>query len=241
MNLDGEARKLIAANAIQVRDYVTLLRPRLERSGQLPSEPLGKKARGSSNTPVSEKLYDLIDANREEMRLLEPLLSETAKSRAAPRGYRQDVMLSEVWSSPGCETRWPPARQRAFDAMFSLLAYKLWQREPEARLSVVLSTKKAATMARDVKRPSEHAASSKKEARKHDVRESYRRIVWHIEALEVEGYTREEAKMRMMEELDCGRTRIRDALSFVNAEREDPVRANEEWKAKERLARWLSK
>lgn len=234
MILTKEARNLIAQNGAEIQDYILLLRAKLERCGSVPETPISKKYRATTSTPVGESLYDLVDANREAARVLEPLFASVMRSRAAPRGYRHDIMLIDILTSPGCEADWPPKRIQAFEAMCELIAYRLWTREPETRLRVVLSVRSQhQTLADYVSAPSDEPATTKRQARRHDVRESYRRIVAQIEALESEGHTREEAKARMRDALGCGKTRIDDALSWVKAEREDPERANTDWERRE--------
>lgn len=240
----GKIPETVKRNASQVRRFLTLLLPRLERSTAISDEPFDRKARGSSRAPLPDSALWLIESNRDAIRILNPIVAEVRASGVSYRGARFDWMLSALSEDPGVVRRWE-ARRTAFEErradaleeMCLLVAYAVRDRYgPEREIRVV-------TNPRDEELPSGTTPRQARDReRKLDARDSWRKMAASVERVEREqGASREAAKEMVAREYDCCVSTVEKALTFVKRERQDARAVNAEWERRARDRReWAS-
>lgn len=191
---------------------------------------MSRKERGSSRPPLSENALDLSEANRE----LTAVLSGLIRPRHMPSGELQGrqawEILSDMLFDATAVRRWrseadagKPTNLRACLDLCRLMAGVLAERRgPDYRLPRVVTTPKRA--AELLAERGEQAKNPNREApkvRKITARDSYRAMVRDMECwVEAGTHSKEGAKAAKADELGCSIWRVRDAIKFVNTERD---------------------
>ena len=130
-------------NTRQIKRYLEFA-PSFIGPGAPPDEPMGKKHKGVSRPPATEKAMDFWaePCNADAARLLEPRIAELRVRPVRWRGVFFSGLLAELYSDPTTVPRWErregdgSRRLAAFDKMCRLLADSLAAEHPGRQINV---------------------------------------------------------------------------------------------------------
>lgn len=190
----------------------------------MPEEPPDRKHKGSARWLLSDAQWKLILENRKASAHLEPIIQEAKRSEARFGGVYFSDLIAEVTYRPDAVSRWRASRAargeegkraRAFFKMCRLFADALREYDGPSG-PFILSVK---TTLYDEEDDPRRAPGGK--PRTYAANDSYRRMVEEMESMVLSGtHSKEGAKAAKADELMCSMGRIKDAITFVNKERQ---------------------
>lgn len=200
----------------QVERYVELVWPKLERAGGVPETPMNRKERGKGVPPVGDYALRVMFANwesgdiefpedidherravhatlRHELHLIESGGNGARSASGIPfteilQALRYDPGVITTWRAG--ETKADKAREQALWEVCRFIAWIILYTHPGANLRVVTSPDDSAM--RQSTRKAQVAGTS----------HTNRIIMRHVEALEADGYEREQAKRELAHDPD---------------------------------------
>lgn len=224
----------IAHNAAQIARYLELVWPLIEKGIVMPDEPPDRKHKGSSRPPVTDRGLGIMWANRVVTPMLEPILREAQRGDHSYGGIQYSDLLSEMVHDPGAMLRHrteqslnPPfsgpngARAQAFFKMCDHIARVLAIRHkgPDGPCQIEVYTRPARE--EEELQAQDPRSHGKGRIRAHTAHDSYRTMVSDMERMVLAGtHSKEGAKAAKADQLGCSMGRVRDAVTFVNHERE---------------------
>lgn len=131
-------------NAKQIARYLEFA-PSFIGPGAPPDEPMGKKHRGVSRPPATERAMDFWaePCNAEAGRALGWRIAQLMSTRAAWRGVYFSSLLTNLYEDPACIPRWESRqtkddrdRHAAFWKMCRLLADSVAASDPDRQINV---------------------------------------------------------------------------------------------------------
>ena len=232
--LRGEAKMLartVGRNADRILTYLEIVHHQILPGGGVPETPMSRKERGGSRLPLTDAAVDIAEANA----ALTSVLGGILRPRNAPAGnlcngepaWRVlsallfDATAVRTWRAEESDNR--PQNMRACEELCRRMALVLATRQGNGYV-LPRPVTSARTAAAVLAERGEQAKNPNREApkvRKVTAHDSYRAIVRDMEAMVEDGdYSKEAAKWTKAEELGCSIWRVRDAIKFVNKERE---------------------
>ncbi len=93
-------------NASAVRAYIVEVWPRLEKPGGVPDVPFGRKHKGTTRPPTTDRALRLMDANRHSSKILAPLIRELRAHDVSHNGIKVNGILLAVEYDPAAARNW---------------------------------------------------------------------------------------------------------------------------------------
>ncbi len=146
MSVGDNARETVEHNTQQIAKYFEFA-PSFIGPGPPPSEPMGKKYKGSSRPPATEKAMDFWaePCNRDASQLLGWRIAELMGSQIRWRGIYFSSLITNLYEDPTSVPRWERketpddrARLAAFWKMCRLLAQSVAASDPDRQINVVI-------------------------------------------------------------------------------------------------------
>lgn len=172
-------------NREQVERYLEFA-PSFIGPGAPPSEPMGKKHRGVSRPPATERAMDFWaePCNADAARVLDPRIAELRRSAVRWRGVSFSSLLTELYSDPTTVPRWERRdapedgrRLAAFKKMCRLLADAIHARHPGCQIDVKIpkrdDQKRAEDWQAEHNRDNNAARSERSQSLHGQIREQY--------------------------------------------------------------------
>lgn len=194
----------------------------------MPSEPLGKKSRGSSRPPAGKKAMAFWEANRVARQLIEWRVASLMRHANAYNGIEFSELLIELYRNPAIAQSWKAAATpedkeegEAFEKMCLLIAQDILCSNPDVQFSVTVNPKPLAeTSEEDDATPLQKPGAAHHRNRRYTVeharRKRYERL---LQIEERHDCTRTAAVAILSDELDVGARTIWEAVSFCEGEK----------------------
>ncbi len=107
-------------NASAVRAYIVEVWPRIEKPGGVPDVPFGRKHKGTTRPPTTDRALRLMDANRHASKILAPLLNEVRAHDISYGGIRVNSILFAVEYDAAAARGWKAENAPEDDVLWKL-------------------------------------------------------------------------------------------------------------------------
>ena len=208
--------------AEEVERYLLAHAP-LVGPGPPPSEPMGRRHKGSSRPPASPKAFAFWEANRIAADFIEWRVGDITRHNNAYAGIQFSELVTELYRNPAISQAWKAgetpedqAEQEAFEKMCRLIAQDILATNPGASFFVTVNPKPLRDLDEedDATPLQKHGAKHHRNRRytyEHTARKRYERVK-EIQA--AENCTKSAAVGMMADEEDIGASTAWDCVKF---------------------------